>query len=107
MEAVIELMPQRVSLDEEGNPKPRRRRVHVDELMGVGDIAKLFGVTNQHVQGFIQRRAGNGFPEEVGRVSGATLFLRPEIERWMAERNSKRPTGRQHRILGPGETQEE
>lgn len=96
---VMALMPPRTPADDNEAPQ-RRTRVYVDELMTVADIAELFGVPNQHVQGFIQRRDSNDFPEPVVRLKSVTLFKRPEIEKWMEERNRKRPRGRQHRILG-------
>jgi len=62
----------------------------VPDLVGVSDIARMFGVSQQRASQLVQRE---DFPPEVGHISASPIFVRSQVEafsdRW--ERRSGRP----------------
>lgn len=60
------------------------------ELVGVSEIADRLGVSRARVHQLAKRA---DWPEPVARLSAGTIWLRADVERWIAE-HPVRPPGR-------------
>lgn len=61
-------------------------KVAVEELVGLAEIAEMFGVERQYVFRWAKR---GDFPEPVARLRMGPIWRRPDIEDWAEQ--AKRP----------------
>jgi predicted DNA-binding transcriptional regulator AlpA len=50
------------------------------DLLGVAEIAAMFGVSRQRVDAIV--RSSPDFPEPVAELTAGRIWLRADVERW-------------------------
>lgn len=81
--------------DEQPRPgpgRPRGRRVAVEDIVGVGEVAEVLGWHQRKVSTYLTRHLA-GFPDPVTRLKGTPVWDRQDILRWSKERGIKASEG--------------
>jgi hypothetical protein len=56
--------------------------IHASDLVGVSELAALFGVGKSTISGWGSRRASNGMPEPVAELATGPVFDGAAVVRW-------------------------
>lgn len=58
------------------------RKVDPGDLVGVAELAEMFGLRRTTVSGWYTRRSETGFPEAVARLNATPVFSRTAVLGW-------------------------